>query len=216
MHAHVACLRRALGCVGVSVQMHGEPAGRSRAPGNVCTACTPRHVCDTHSAYTHMPLVPGHSCYAPWKPGGDAQSSKSVRTAALGPQMACRAWRSPDKANCEAHSLHNRRTKSKVETFLICSDENHRLAAATHAGIRAVAVTVLAPARCHAAPWPLSTWQRLQLVAPHRALGHVLEHKLTSTVSPRCPHWCSQHQLLTPMRRLPCSRSRACACGGLC
>ena len=68
------------------------------------------------------------------------------------------------KANCEAHSLHNRRTKSKVETFLISSGENHRLIAATHVEIRAVAVTVLAPAWCHAAPWPLSTWQRLQLV----------------------------------------------------
>ena len=47
------------------------------------------------------------------------------------------------KANCEAHSLHNRRTKSKVETFLISSGENHRLIAATLVEIRAVAVAVL-------------------------------------------------------------------------
>ena len=54
-----------------------------------------------------------------------------------------------------------RRTKSKVETFLISSGENHRLMAATHVEIRAVAVAVLAPACCHAAPWPLATRQRL-------------------------------------------------------
>ena len=54
-----------------------------------------------------------------------------------------------------------RRTKSKVETFLISSGENHRLMAATHVEIRAVAVAVLAPAHCHAAPWSLATRQRL-------------------------------------------------------
>ena len=56
------------------------------------------------------------------------------------------------KANCKAHALHNRHTKSKVETFLICSGENHRLIAATHVEIRTATVTVLAPACCHAAP----------------------------------------------------------------
>ena len=54
-----------------------------------------------------------------------------------------------------------RRTKSKVETFLISSGENHRLTAATHVEVRAVAVAVLAPAHCHATPWLLATWQRL-------------------------------------------------------
>ena len=73
-----------------------------------------------------------------------------------------------------------RRTKSKVETFLISSGENHRLIAATHVEIRAVAVAVLAPAYCHAAPWPLATRQRLH--------GYVCWSPQKKCSSPRNAH----------------------------
>jgi hypothetical protein len=73
-----------------------------------------------------------------------------------------------------------RRTKSKVETFLISSGENHRLIAATHVEIRAVAVAVLAPACCHAAPWPSATRQRLH--------GYVCWSPQKKCSSPRNAH----------------------------